>query len=124
MFLKFNLFTILWAAIIYLLVLMPGGDMPKTGNVFSFDKVAHLSVFCILSFLMIIGFKKQFKYSLLNKKSVLFSLLISSIYASMLEMGQSLIPDRYANLHDMAFNLAGVLLGYGFYLMIYKIQIV
>ncbi len=124
MFLRFNLFTFLWAAIIFLLVLMPGGEMPKIGDAFSFDKIAHLSVFCVLTFLMIIGLKKQFRYPAISKKSVLFSLVISSTYAGIIEMGQYFVPDRYASLYDMAFNLTGVLFGYGFYLLIYKFQIV
>lgn len=124
MFLRFNFFTFIWAGVIFLLILMPGGEMPGTGEMFKFDKIAHLGVFCVLSFLMIIGFKKQFRFPVLNRKPVLYCLIVSSTYASILELGQQLVPDRYANLYDMAFNLSGVLLGFGFYLLIYKTQIV
>lgn len=124
MFLRFNLFTFLWAVIIFLLILMPGQQMPEAGDLFSFDKIAHLGVFCVLSFLMIIGFTKQYSFSRLRKHPVIYSLIISSTYASVLELGQSIIPDRYANFYDLAFNLGGVLLGYTFFLLIYKLSFV
>ena len=56
MFLRFNLITFLWAGIIFLLILTPGQEMPEMGDLFSFDKLAHLGVFGILSFFMILGF--------------------------------------------------------------------
>ena len=124
MFLRFNLFTLLWAGVIFLLILMPGQQMPEIGDIFSFDKLAHLGVFSILSFLMIIGFTKQYAFSGLKRNPVRYSLIISSAYASVLELGQSIIPDRYANFYDMTFNLAGVLLGYVLFLLIYKYSFV
>lgn len=120
MFLKFNLFTFLWALIIFLLILMPGQQMPSLGDLFSFDKLAHLGVFGVLSFLMIIGFTKQATFPKIASSPVKYSLIISLCYASILEMGQAIVPARYTNFFDMAFNMAGVFLGYLLYLLIYK----
>ena len=120
MFLKFNLFTFLWALVIFLLILMPGQQMPSFGDLFSFDKLAHLGVFGVLCFLMIIGFTKQVTFPKIRSNPVKYSLIISLTYASILELGQALIPGRYANFFDMAFNIAGVFLGYLLYLLIYK----
>ncbi|MCK5468843.1 MAG: VanZ family protein, partial [Cyclobacteriaceae bacterium] len=50
--------------------------------------------------------------------------IISSAYASLLELGQSIIPDRYTNFYDLASNLAGVLIGYVLFLLIYKFSFV
>ncbi len=124
MFLRFNLLTFLWAVVILSLILMPGKQMPEAQDLFSFDKIAHLGVFCILSFLMIIGFTKQYSFPRLKKKPVKYSLIISLGYASILELGQSIVPDRYANYYDLAFNLGGVLFGYAIYLLIYKFSFV
>ena len=124
MFLKFNLFTIVWAGIIFLLILMPGQEMPDIGNLFSFDKLAHLVVFGILSFLMIIGFTKQTQFLRLNRKPIKYSLIISCSYASILELGQALVPERYANFYDLGFNLAGVFIGYLIFILIYKFAFV
>jgi VanZ family protein len=101
---------------------MPGQQFPELGNLFSFDKLAHTGVFAILVLLMIIGFTKQQKFSKLREKPIKYSLLISLFYASILELSQSLIPDRYANFYDMAFNILGVLVGYIFFLLIYKLS--
>ena len=101
---------------------MPGQQFPALGDLFSFDKLAHLGVFAILTLLMIIGFSKQYRYPKLRANSIKFSIIISMAYASILELGQALIPDRYANFYDMAFNTMGVLMGYLFFLIIYKLS--
>ena len=124
MFLRYNLFTILWAGIIFLLILMPGKEMPDIQDLFSFDKIAHLGVFSILSFLMIVGFTKQHTFQGLAKSPVKYSLAISGTYGTILELGQAIVPDRYANFYDLAFNLMGVLIGYIFYILIYKFSFV
>ncbi len=124
MFLRYNLFTFLWAGVILLLILMPGQQMPAIDDLFSFDKLAHLGVFCILSFLMIVGFSKQTTYAKLNKNPLRYGMTISTGYASILELGQSIIPDRYANYQDMAFNLVGVIIGVVIFLLIYKFSFI
>lgn len=98
--------------------------MPEFENLFSFDKLAHLGVFAILCFLMIIGFTKQHRFSRLNQNPIRYSLIISAFYGGFLELGQALIPDRYANFYDLAFNLSGVIIGYVFFLLIYKFSFV
>lgn len=124
MFFRFNLFTFLWAGVILLLILMPGQQMPETGDLVSFDKLAHLGVFCILSFLMIVGFSKQNAYPKLKRRPIKNALIISMVYGSILELGQSIIPDRYANYYDMTFNLIGVLVGGLLFLLIYKFSFI
>lgn len=103
---------------------MPGQQMPEIGDLFSFDKLAHLGIFSILNFLMIVGFSKQFTYPKLKQNPLRYGMVISTVYASILELGQSIIPDRYANYQDMAFNLVGVLIGGLFFLLIYKFSFI
>ena len=103
---------------------MPGEKMPETGDLFSFDKIAHTAVFCILTFLMIIGFSKQFKYEKLKNAPLKYSLFFCAIYASTMELGQAMVPDRYANFIDLAFNMLGVLMGYALFLIVYKLSFV
>jgi VanZ family protein len=123
-FLRYNLFTIIWAVVIFLLILTPGEKMPELEDVFSFDKIAHTGVFCILAFLMIIGFSKQSRYPKLRAYPVGYSIMIAGVYASVLELGQAIIPGRDANLYDLAFNFLGVILGYSLFLIIYKFSFV
>lgn len=124
MFWRFNLFTIVWAAIIFLLILMPGQQMPDLGDLFSFDKLAHLGVFCVLSFLMIIGFTKQYTFQRLNGSPIKYALIVSVSYATILELAQGLIPARDLNFYDLLFNILGVLVGYLLFQLIYKISFV
>jgi len=99
---------------------MPGKQMPDTGNLFSFDKIAHFGVFTILSFLMIIGFAKQYASEKLRNHHAVFGLTISMVYACVLELSQAVIPDRQMNLSDLIANTLGVLSGYLLFLLIYK----
>ena len=119
-FLRYNLFALVWALIILALILIPGQQMPDFGDIFSFDKLAHLGVFAILCFLMIVGFSKQFTFSALQKSPVKYTLLFTVVYAGILELGQTLIPGRYANFYDLSFNMAGGGVGYPLFVLIYK----
>ena len=98
--------------------------MPSVEDVFSFDKLAHSGVFCILTFLLIIGFTKQSKYPKLSKSAIKHSVILSAFYGGILELGQSIVPDRYANLLDLTFNLLGILMGYALFIIIYKLSFV
>lgn len=121
MFLKFNLYTIVWAIIILLLVLMPGAQMAKADVMFSFDKMAHAFVFCILVFLMIIGFAKQNTFASLRSEPAKYALLISLAYALVLEAGQLLVSGRMVEVYDALANIIGCFIGYGFFYVVYKL---
>jgi VanZ family protein len=103
---------------------MPGQQMPDFGDLFSFDKLAHTAVFCILCFFMIIGFTKQYAFQKLGRNPIKYSLIISGLYAGLLELGQALVPGRSTNFYDLVFNIVGVFLGYLLFLMIYKFSFV
>ena len=121
MFLKYNLYTIVWAIVIFILVLIPGAQMAKADVIFSFDKIAHGFVFCVLVFLMIIGFTKQHTFASLRSGSVKYALLVSIAYALMLEAGQLLVSGRMVELYDATANVSGCLLGYGLFYVVYKL---
>ena len=121
MFLKYNLYTIVWALVILLLVLMPGAQMAKADVMFSFDKLAHAFVFFVLVFLMIVGFTKQHTFPLLRSGAVKYTLLISISYALMLEAGQLLVTGRMVEVYDAISNVSGCVLGYGFFYVVYKL---
>jgi VanZ family protein len=121
MFFKYNLYTLVWAIVILILVLMPGAQMAKADVIFSFDKIAHGFVFCVLAFLMIIGFTKQHTFALLRSRPVKYALLISITYALMLEAGQLLVSGRMVELYDATANVSGCLIGYGLFYLVYKL---
>ena len=121
MFLKYNLYTIIWTIIILILVLMPGAQMAKADMIFSFDKIAHGFVFCVLVFLMIVGFAKQKTFSALKSEPVKYALLISVVYAVVLEAGQLMVSGRMVELYDATANVSGCLAGYGLFYLVYKL---
>jgi VanZ family protein len=121
MFFKYNLYTLIWAVIILLLVLMPGAQMAKADVVFSFDKIAHGFVFCVLVFLMIVGFAKQNTFTPLRSHPVKYALLISIAYALILEAGQLLVSGRMVEVYDAVANVSGCLVGYGIFYVVYKL---
>lgn len=98
--------------------------MPQTANLFSFDKIAHLGVFCMLNIFWIVGLKKQKKYPKIHENAVWYATFLSVSYAGILELGQLVVQERNANILDMAFNMAGVGIGLLFFVIIYKFSFV
>jgi VanZ family protein len=122
MFFRYNLFTIIWALLILFLVLMPGKSMPETDiwDMLSFDKLAHMFVFAILTLLMIIGFTKQYTYRTFRFSPVKYALIFSISYGIILESIQMLAPDRALEIYDYMANTIGSFTGYGLFYIIYR----
>ncbi len=123
MFLRFNLYTIVWAIFIFILVLLPGQQMPDLrGNyLLSIDKLAHGFVFCVLVLLMIIGFTKQFRFPKLRNNALRYALYISVAYALILEILQFSSTGRTVEFFDAGANLLGCTCGWLLFLAIYRI---
>lgn len=124
MFLRYNLFNILWALFILVVSLSPGEAMPLTDiwQIISFDKIAHFAVYAILSFLCIVGFTKQYNFRWLRKNAVVTAIGFSIIYGVILELLQSFSPGRFIEYADIFANSIGCALGYVIYLVIYKVN--
>jgi VanZ family protein len=125
MFVRYNLFGIVWAIIIFMLILMPGHNMPDT-NIWSFltfDKFAHFFVFAVLVLLLIIGYTKQYTYTLLKFNAVKSALITGIGYSLILECGQALVPERTFDLADVLANTIGCFLGSLLFYFVYKFNI-
>jgi VanZ family protein len=122
MFFRYNVFGIVWALIILLLILMPGNNMPNTDiwNFLTFDKFAHFFVFAVLVFLLTVGYTKQYTYTWLKFNAEKSALLTAIGYSLILEMAQSLVPDRTFDLTDMLSNTIGCFLGSILFYFVYK----
>ena len=123
MFLRYNLFGIIWFLLILLLGLTPGESMPitKMWDFLSFDKMAHFFVFAVLSFLLILGFSKQYTFLFFRFKAVPLGMGISFLYGLIIEFGQLFIPERGLEPLDMLSNTLGVFAGWVVFYMIYKV---
>lgn len=122
MFLRYNLYTIIWAVLILVLILLPSRHLPEfqAPSLISYDKFAHAFVFSVLVLLMIAGFIKQYTYPQLRNNPVRFSLFISISYALVLEIAQGLSSGRTVELYDGIANVVGCFMGYGLFYIIYE----
>lgn len=123
MFLRYNLFPLCWALIILLLTLMPGSNMPDLSiwDLFSFDKFAHMLVFLVLVFTLIIGLTKQYTFAKIRKHSVAYALAFSVLYGLIIEVVQMMSPGRSFEVLDFVADTAGCLAGRGIFYLVYKI---
>jgi|SRR5690606_38851300 len=124
MFIQYNLFGICWAAIIFLLTVSPGHEMPKTldWNLLGFDTFSHFFVFGLLTLLLIVGFIKQFTFNKIRNNAVAYAIGVGVVYGILIESIQSMIPGRYFDFIDILANTVGCLTGYLAFYIIYKLS--
>ncbi|WMJ72873.1 VanZ family protein [Cytophagaceae bacterium ABcell3] len=118
MFLRYNIFAIAWGILVLFLTLFPGQEMPDLSvwDMFSFDKFAHIFVFAVQVFLLIVGFTKQYTFDTLRKHPVRYAILFSFLLGFLIEFFQSLIPGRGFDYFDLVADFVGCVLGWvGFY---------
>ncbi len=123
MFIRYNVFTIFWMVIILLLTLTPGENMPSTSlwdELLSLDKIAHLFIFSVLVFLMIVGLSKQYAYVYLRKYALKISVITGIVYGIIIEIIQQFIPGRSFELADIVADSVGCLIGLGLFFIVYK----
>lgn len=101
----------------------PGASMPTVDSwdFLSFDKLAHFFVFAVLSFLLILGFSKQYTFLFIRYNAVIVAVVFSFVYGLSIELVQTFIPDRGAELADIVANSLGVFIGWLAFYLIYKL---
>ena len=110
-FLKYNTPSIIWALVILVLCLMPGKDLPNI-SILNFDKLAHFSVYFLLSLLMYYGWKKQNSFLALHRQTFIKILLLTSTYGFAVEIMQELFTvDRHFDIFDALANSIGAVAG-------------
>ncbi len=110
-FIKYNWPSILWAAFILVLCLMPGRDLPSV-SLFEYDKLGHFGIYFILSVAMFYGWQKQTRFSSLHVNMFLKIVLITAAYGFAVEVMQgTLTTDRQFDLFDALANSLGAIAG-------------
>lgn len=100
------------------LTLLPGNYIPKVSSfwsLFSPDKLVHLFLFSVFSFLIFHGFHKQYPGSR-NRYVILKVLAVAAGLAIITEGLQAVLPiKRSGNIYDAIADIAGAMLGWGIF---------
>lgn len=106
---------IAWWCFIIVLTLTPGGFFPKVNSfwsLFSPDKIIHLGLFAVLTYLLLKGTARQ--YNMPESRYIIgIPIVISVSTAVLTEVLQAVSPiGRDANLYDVIANFIGCIAGY------------
>lgn len=112
MFIRHNQFSLLLFAVIFLLCLMPGSEVPKSGQE-HLDKFVHAILFGLFSFCTMIGFTKQYQFSVSTSNVVLITVVFSILYGLSIELFQEyVLTDRSFEWLDLLADATGIMIGY------------
>ena len=118
-FLKYNQNALLWAFLILVLCTMPVKGLPSFHllNLISFDKFAHMVLFAVQFWFLVIGQIKQQHFSYKRKYVAQISFGITILYGAVIELVQGyLLSGRTMDIMDMIANIIGATLGWALYL--------
>lgn len=113
-FLKPYLPALSWAAVILVLTLLPPQALPKVPewNVISINSLAHLFVFLVWAFLLLIGFFRSSTNALSGKYGIILTLILAVSYGALIELLQGWMRlGRQPDVVDIVYNTIGALLG-------------
>jgi VanZ family protein len=106
-----------------ILTLLPSASMPALSvwELFSFDSFAHAFMFAVLTYLMVVGLKKQYTFPRLKHYAIRTSLFVSTLFGIGIELMQHFfIPGRQGDIIDVLSNTIGCVLGVLIFRWIYK----
>lgn len=113
--------ALLWAFFILLLCLLPGSAIPQLTFLdwLKPDKLVHLFLFGVLSFLLVKAFISPNIFSTLNNYPKFISIAIASVYGVVVEIIQEYcIPGRYGDVYDSIADAAGAFIGIWFFVIL------
>ncbi|WP_425475183.1 VanZ family protein [Pontibacter coccineus] len=99
---------------IMVLTLLPSSSMPSLSiwEIFSFDSFAHAFMFAVLTYLMVVGLKKQYTYMRVQLFAIRTSFFVSSLFGIAIEFLQHyFIAGRQGDIVDVLSNTIGCILG-------------
>lgn len=106
--------ALLWALLILFLCFLPGSAIPELTFLdwLKPDKLVHLFLFGVLSFLLVKGFSFPNTIAILSNYPKFISVTISSLYGILVEIIQEYwIPGRYGDVYDSIADTAGAFIG-------------
>lgn len=118
MFWRYNRAAFLWAILILILCGLPGSNFPKLSFLdwLRPDKIVHLILFGVQSYLFIIGFSRQDRFAGLRSNAVRWGVLLSISYGAIVEVLQTTIfIGRSGDIRDAMANAIGAFIGLYFF---------
>ncbi len=97
----------LWAAVIMVVSVIPGPDLPSL-SIWEPDKVMHVFVYAVLTYLTFQWIKPFPAYTSLNKRAI-FSVTVCILYGFIIELIQLILPTRSFDMLDALANTVGCL---------------
>lgn len=112
--LKFFKAPVIWAILIWAFSSIPNTELPNFSfwRILSGDKLVHVFLYGVLSFLLVGSSLKQHMYRRIRYNASPFTLIATSVYGVLIELYQEFVlTDRYGDWADALANFAGAFLG-------------
>lgn len=115
MFIRKHWPAILWSLFILVLIGFPGNQIPRIPSFIEWlspDKILHIVIFGLLSYLVLYGNRKQYLKSKHRSSYIVVAIIISSMYGLVTEILQFYVfIGRSANIYDCYANTLGAFIG-------------
>jgi len=119
-YIKYNWPSILWAAFILVICMMPHKHVPRV-TIPQFDKLVHAVIYAILAILLYFGWERQIKFVFLQENMVIKIFVLCALYGFVIEILQGLFTvDRSFELLDELADVIGASLGLYFVIRFYE----
>lgn len=100
--------AVLWAALVAVVLFLPGDSIPVSAQRLHLDKIVHLALF----FVLVVLLRRSREARLGPARASVWALSLTIPYAVVLEIGQAWIPGRYSEGGDLLAGLAGTVLAF------------
>jgi VanZ family protein len=96
-----------WIIIVFIGIALPGKEFPDINQMVNFDKIVHMILFGVVTFLMngsliLKGFSR--------KSAAIISLLAGAAYAGLAEIIQLFVPGRTCSIYDFYAGVIGAII--------------
>lgn len=108
-FFKYHFLFIAWLLTIFIQSSFPAVSLPESEYI-SVDKIVHMGVYGLLTFLCYISLVHLEKRNLFSEKPLLWSAVICIIYGASDEIHQSFVPNRSSEFQDWAADIIGIVI--------------
>ncbi len=119
--------ALLWAAVILLLTGLPGNVFPEIKSFWDWlgpDKIVHLFIFGIQSFLILWGYRTDYFANKNRKILAVTAIVLTAFYGLLTEVLQRYVfIGRSGNVYDFLADTVGALLGWSLFLIFFRKKI-